>query len=159
EAMARPEFQELAEQPELRDLVRGMRAPRVGSWFEQLWDWVRSRLLHPPEARDPGFPRFRWSERLARRILYALLALAGAVLLALLGRALLLRWQERGAARPAPALPASLEDSQTENALDHSPDEWEQFAGEWLRRGDLRQAVRALYLALLVDLHRQRLID
>ena len=28
-----------------------------------------------------------------------------------------------------------------------------------MRRGDLRQAIRALYLALLVDLHHQRLID
>jgi hypothetical protein len=38
-------------------------------------------------------------------------------------------------------------------------DEWEQFARQWLTRGDVRQAIRALYLATLVHLHRERRID
>jgi hypothetical protein len=38
-------------------------------------------------------------------------------------------------------------------------DEWELFAREWIKRGDFRQAIRALYLASLVHLHRERKID
>ena len=46
-----------------------------------------------------------------------------------------------------------------ENALDHTPDEWQALAAQWSACGDYRTAMRTLYLALLVSLHRSRLID
>jgi hypothetical protein len=63
------------------------------------------------------------------------------------------------AVKPAPTEAPPLEASATENALDHTVDEWELFAREWLGRGEVRQAIRALYLATLVHLHRERVID
>src|SRR5262249_19252060 len=157
--LARPEFQELADRPELGRLARELSPQRAGTWFEKMWRWIRTRLLRarPPRVRPVQLPN--WDLRLGQRVLYGLLALAGALLLALILRALFLRWQERPSRRATPAAPPGLEDSHTENALDHTVDEWEQFAREWLRRGDLRQAVRALYLALLVELHERRQID
>ncbi|HTE17656.1 MAG TPA: DUF4129 domain-containing protein, partial [Armatimonadota bacterium] len=88
--------------------------------------------------------------------------LAGVVLFLL---ALLVRWfverPMRGDATPATVAAEAppLEASATENALDHTVDEWELFAQQWLGRGDVRQAIRALYLATLVHLHRERRID
>lgn len=160
-AIARPEFQELADRPELRRLVSGLRPERARSWFQRLGDWIQKNLLRARAPRTPDVqtPSFNYNPATGRRVLIALLILAGAILLAVIVRAFFLRWQERPAAKATAAIPPPLEESQTENALDHTADQWEVFAAEWLKRGDLRQAVRALYLALLVDLHQQRLID
>jgi hypothetical protein len=161
DAIARPEFQELAERPELRRMMGELEPKNVGTWFEKLGLWIRRYLLRSAEPRMPRIsgPNWSLSPGVGRIILYALLALLGGGLLAEVLRALFLRWQERSGPKAMPAAAARLEESETENALEHSADEWETFAAEWLRRGDLRQAVRALYLALLVDLHQQRLID
>ncbi len=166
-ALARPEFQALADRPELGRLAGELRPQQAKGWFQRFWEWVRKQLLkfREPKARAPDAGNYSWDSRSGEYVLWGLLALVVALLLALIVRALFVYWGERPGPKPLPttwapaAAPASLEESQTENALDHSPDQWEQFAAEWLRRGDLRQAVRALYLALLVDLHRQRLID
>jgi hypothetical protein len=160
QAIARPEFQELADRPELRHLASQLRPARAATWFEKLWEWIKKHLLNVPQPEPrPPTPSGNWNPGIGRWVLYALLALAGALLVALILRALFLRWQERAAGKATPAAPPPLARSATENALDHSVDEWEAFAAEWLNRGDLGQAVRALYLALLVNLHQQRLID
>ena len=59
----------------------------------------------------------------------------------------------------ASALVQSTEVLQEEYGVSPASLEWELFAQEWLGRGDIRQAVRALYLATLVHLHRERRID
>lgn len=159
QVIARPEFQELADRPELGRLAKELRPEHAGTWFERLWRWIKTHLQ---KAAQPNIRPIRapnWNPRLGQRVLYGLLALAGALLLALILKALFQRWQERPSRKATPAAPPALEESHTENALDHTVDEWEEFAREWLRRGDLRQAVRALYLALLVELHQRRQID
>lgn len=46
-----------------------------------------------------------------------------------------------------------------EDALKRTPQEWKQLAREYFEKGEYTQALRALYLSLLVVLHRRRLIS
>jgi uncharacterized protein DUF4129 len=155
-----PEFQPLADRPELRDLAPRLDLSKTKNWWDSFWDWVRKVLFKPPQ------PRVRPPEVQApdggilKIIFYVLLGVAVLFLLALLVRWFMER-PARGDGRAAPiaAEAPPLSASATENALDHTVDEWELFARQWLGRGEVRQAIRALYLATLVHLHRERRID
>jgi len=45
------------------------------------------------------------------------------------------------------------------NVLESSDDEWAKRANEYMKAGNLREAIRALYISILVRLHRARLIS
>ena len=66
--MGRPEFQELQDRPELRNLARSLRPPPVGSWFERLGVWIKRYLQPPPQVNPPppDTSGFRWSGQLGR---------------------------------------------------------------------------------------------
>lgn len=155
-----PEFQPLAERPELRDLLKNVQVQTRRNWWQSFWDWLQKHLFKPP---DPKVQPPNWTPPDLSGLRVPFLVLLGVVVLVVL--ALIVRWVVerpiRGEARKAVVAGAAppLEASATENALDHTVDEWELFAQQWLSRGDLRQAVRALYLATLVHLHRERRID
>jgi len=159
--LSQPQYQELAERPELRELLGKVEFKPLENTWARFWKWVQKHLLKPwtPRVRAPeiNLP----SANAMRGVLNVVLIVVGAVLLTMLISSLFRRWQGRGeaitAAEISEALP--LEAAETENALEHSVDEWEQFARAFLAGGDFRQAIRALYLATLVYLHRQRLID
>lgn len=170
EILAEPEFQPLAERDELRELSKNLRLKNTKNWWQSFWDWLNKTLFkparpQPPQVRIPDVkpPNVSVSARWMEALKWIAIGLGVVVLLVLL--ATLVRWfVERGPAGQAKATAAPkeappLEASATENALDHTVDEWELFARDWLGRGEIRQAVRALYLATLVHLHRERLID
>jgi hypothetical protein len=152
-----PEFQPLADRPELRELAKNFDLKKTGGWWQTFVDWVRKMLYRPaqPRVQAPS-----WQPPDLRIPAYVVLGIAGVLLLAMLVRWFVER-PARGVARPAAAAAEAppLEASTTENALDHTVDEWEQFAQRWLGQGDARQAIRALYLATLVHLHRERRIE
>lgn len=151
-----PEFQQLAERPELRELLGRFDARQARSWWDSFVRWLQQMLFRP--ANPPvQQPRAALPDLTAAA--YVALAVAILFVLALLARWFVERPQAEDAAPAAPAAATPLTASATENALDHSADEWERFAAEWLSRGDVRQAVRALYLATLVHLHREGLIE
>lgn len=71
----------------------------------------------------------------------------------------MIRDARREPARAVTAGPAGMEDAaSTENALDYSAEEWSEFGAQWAKKGDLRLALRAVYLGTLVALHRHRVI-
>jgi hypothetical protein len=151
-----PEFQPLAERDELKNLIPKLNL-KTKNWWTGFADWLRNMLfrtrqpqVEAPHVKTPNLTLPIW-------------ILLGVIVLFVL--ALIVRWIMERPLDDAPLRSAAvgeapkLELSQTENALDHSVDEWELFAQQWLQRGDIRQAVRALYLATLVHLHRERRID
>jgi hypothetical protein len=157
EVLQEPQFQRLAERPELSEFVSRLRFEGGQGWWAGFRAWVEKTIFAPlnlglrrPDVQVPPH---------LGRILTGLLVFTMLVLLVLGVRKALSQprftVEAHTARRSRPVLTASA----TENALDHSVDEWEEFAQEWLRHGDVRQAVRALYLASLVHLHRERLID
>jgi hypothetical protein len=153
-----PEFQPLAERSELQDLMKGINLNQTRNWWRSFWDWVMKTLFKPPQPKTPEAPAWRWPD--ATILVYVILGLLILFLLVLLVRWLMERPVKGDVAQAAVAGAAPpLEASATENALDHSVDEWELFAQQWLQRGEVRQAIRALYLATLVHLHRERRID
>jgi hypothetical protein len=156
--LAEPEFQPLAERSELRDLIKGVDLSKTKTWWQSFTDWIKKHLFpqNPPPKTEP--PRWKWQG--GENIVYVLLGIVVLVLLAMLVKWILERpLREEALTGAAVGDAPPLEASATENALDHSVDEWELFAQQWLGRGDIRQAIRALYLATLVHLHRERRID
>lgn len=156
--LAEPEFQPLAERPELRDLAKRL-TPKTANWWKSFWDWLGKMLFKPfqPKVKLPDPPQ---GPGVPKEVFYVILGLGALVLLGFIIKWLIerpVREEAPVAGRAGAAAP--LEASATENALDHSVDEWELFAQEWLSRGDVRQAIRALYLATLVHLHRERRIE
>lgn len=71
----------------------------------------------------------------------------------------MIRDARREPARAPTASPVGMENAaSTENALDYSAEEWSEFGAQWAKKGDLRLALRAIYLGTLVALHRNRVI-
>ena len=153
-----PEFQPLAERDELRGLVKSIDLGKTKNWWDAFVNWIRKVLLKPaqPKVQTPN-----WQPPDLRVPIYVVLGIGVLFVLALLARWFVERplKAEARMAVVANAEKPPLAASATENALDHTVDEWEQFAAQWLSRGDVRQAIRALYLATLVHLHRERRID
>lgn len=158
QVLAQPEFQPLAERSELQGLVKGIDLSKSKNWWQSFWDWIKKTLFSPPPPPKVEPPKWQWKG--GEAVVYVLLGIVVLVLLALLVKWLVERPEQQEARTAATVTEAPpLEASATENALDHTVDEWELFAREWLGRGDVRQAIRALYLATLVHLHRERRID
>lgn len=156
-----PEFQPLAERPELRELLKNVDLRQPGNWWTSFWKWVKEKLFQPAEPRAQTLDWRLPDLGLLEPGFYVILALAVLYLLATLVRWCIERPLREGgrAAAVASGVVPPLEASATENALDHTVDEWEVFAQQWLGQGEVRQAVRALYLATLVHLHRERKIE
>ena len=158
--LQQPEFQPLAERPELQELVKGLNLGRTRTWWTSLVQWIRNTLFKPADPKVNA-PDVKWGNLgFLEPVFYVLLGIAVLYILALLVRWFIERpvtGEARAATMVMDAPP--LEASATENALDHTVDEWERFAQQWLVKGDSRQAIRALYLAALVHLHRERRID
>jgi len=158
--LQQPEFQELAKRPELRNLVKNVNLGQSRTWWDSFLDWLKKVLFKPPKvtpnAPQGNLPNLAFLEPL----FYVLIGVAVLFVLALIVKAVVESPVRERTGRGAVSTEAPpLEASATENALDHTVDEWEVFAQQWLGRGDVRQAVRALYLATLVHLHRERRID
>jgi hypothetical protein len=151
-----PEFQRLAERSELRELAKRFDLSQPRTWWESFVDWIRKTLFRPAQPRVSA-PTWSWPD--ATPVVWVILAVVVLFLLALLVKFIIERPAPEDAREAAVGAAPPLEASATENALDHSVDEWELFARQWLSRGDVRQAIRALYLATLVHLHRERRID
>ncbi len=126
----------------------------VGGWIRNAFEWLDRHMFKRPPGPDRD--AMDWTPVL--RILLAIL------LAALVGVLCLLMWQSwrRRRKRPAPeaAAPPPPPDPLDEDApADALPsEEWRALAAELLDRGDMRPAVRALYLAVLARLGEAGLI-
>jgi hypothetical protein len=121
----------------------------VGDAIDRFAEWLIEKLMGPPSGTEPAAPPVTALHRSIYLLIALMLALAGA-----------LAWRMRRARNPKPALlaaaagaPVNLRD---ENLLaSQLPEErWMALAEDCARQGDLRSALRALYLANLAWLGR-----
>ena len=130
---------------------------RVAHWVRNVVEWLRDKLRDRPSPDDSTRGDLRSSQKL-RWLLYSLIALLAVAAAILLLRALRAKRTTKPAIQTAPAAtPENLTDDRVE--ADKIPeDRWLALAHELMASGDLRMAVRALYLARLSYLARHGLV-
>lgn len=128
----------------------------VLNWLDKVWDWFRKmfdREPKPHESSQSG--SFNWSGTARWTLIVLIAALLAAVAF------LIWRWRKGRTAEVAVAQAiASIPDLNEENVTaDQLPEDgWLQLARDLMQRGELRLALRALYLAGLAHLGRRELI-
>jgi len=136
-------------------MVRQLR--RAGRWLAYAIEWLREKLRNKPSPSDTASGDLRSNQKL-RWLLYALIALLVAAAAILLVRVV----RSRRMMKPEVAVPAAIPDVDAADErveADKVPeDRWLAMARELAAAGDLRTAVRALYLASLSYLARQNLV-
>lgn len=118
----------------------------AAEWLRPLIDWIRDKLREKPSPADSRLGALHASRKL-RWLLYSLI-----VLLAIAAAILILRFlRTKRAAKPVPAIAQATPAADlTDDRLDAAQvpeDRWLTLAQELMARGELRLAVRALYLA------------
>lgn len=129
----------------------------IGNFFGSLGNWIR-RLLNPatPPSLPTGKDQVDWASGL--RLLLVLLIVAGVVWLGWLSWRLWSRRRVR-VVREAPVLRTAPDLTRENVSADQLPeDEWLALARDLAARGDLRLALRAVYLASLAHLARRELV-
>jgi hypothetical protein len=121
----------------------------VGDWLERIWEWLNARL--PKIKKQPGTTGGDW-----RGLIMIGVYLIGAVFLIrmlwwLKNRLMMRRRDLKGPRSAVDVRPINLSDESI-TARDLPVDQWLALAAEMLAKGNLRRALRALYLALLADL-------
>jgi hypothetical protein len=122
---------------------------KIGQWIKQLVEWLESLLPQPEKHTRTA--EGNWITPV-RMVLVVLLILLSAVLIYVLVRI----WQRRRVAEAAsvsatPVLTPDLNDESI-RADELSTNHWLTLAREMAQKGELRLAVRALYLATLAKL-------
>ncbi|HLN02213.1 MAG TPA: DUF4129 domain-containing protein [Bryobacteraceae bacterium] len=130
---------------------------RAAKWFQNFLEWLREKFREEPSPADSTRGNLRSAQKL-RWLLYALIALLIIAAVVLLLRVLRAKRIAQPVMQTAEAAPAeNLADDRLE--ADKIPeDRWLTIAQELMARGELRTAVRALYLASLSYLARHALV-
>ncbi|WP_342380882.1 DUF4129 domain-containing protein [Myxococcus stipitatus] len=157
--LARPEF---AVAPPRTDEAEEPTAPPQMSWWTQFTTWLANLLedlfkRESPSASPPVSPTAGLVSggQMADALVVVLVGLTVAVLGAVLWRALRkARPLEEGSGLDVSTLDAATLARDPAHALSRPPEGWAQLADELAARGNYREAVRGLYLALLSRLHR-----
>jgi hypothetical protein len=158
--LARPEFQ--VPEPETPKEENAQEEP-PGPWQRFLaWlaEWLDKLFRRTEEASPPRSPAFTgFSGQGVARVLVVVLIAGVLVVLALV----LLRVLGKVKDGEGTQLEVSTQDASTltadpTNALSRPPEGWAHLADELAARGEYREAVRSLYLALLSRLHREGVI-
>jgi hypothetical protein len=160
--LARPEFQVPGpEEPEAA-AEPDDKVPEPPGLWERFTHWLGEWLkqLFEREPMHPEGPRFapEGGQRVANVLVVLLLVGVLGVLAAVLLRSLGARKGERAAALEVSTQDATTLAADPMNALSRPPEGWAHLADELAARGEYREAVRGLYLALLSRLHREGVI-
>jgi hypothetical protein len=136
----------------LKDMLRWIR-----DTLREIWDWLEK--FFRPKSRVPRGPAdpFAWLYSLQ-----ALLVILLVVVVSVLAVILLRAWQRRVRAEAVNAeVVTAVPDLRDENvgANQLPEDGWLRLARELMSRGELRLAMRALYLASLAHLARRELVN
>jgi hypothetical protein len=155
--LARPEFA-VAPPAAPKEDTDSLQTP---GWWQEFLDKV-NKLLEDLFKRDeeearPGSPLFTPSS--GQGAANALVIFLGGAVLLLLGVILVRALSKEGKEAEGDALEVSTQDAAAlaadpTNALSRPPEGWAHLADELAARGEYREAVRSLYLALLSRLHR-----
>jgi hypothetical protein len=158
--LARPEFQtapdpEKADEPEPVEEGPG--------WFARLmrkfWEWLRSfksdEREAPPDVEVSTSPAMAG----ANAVMVGAIVLVAAVLLFILVRSFKRKGPSELELDESGGLSQQPLDQDAMSALAKPPETWAGLADELAARGEYREAIRHLYLALLSRLHRDGVID
>lgn len=118
----------------------------VGDWFEKFENWLKS-IMPDPEPQKPG-PDINWASSV-RNILYALLGILGILFAILLWQILKNKTKpvKAAAGKTIPDIPDLRDEDVQADAL--STDQWIKLAKELMDKGEMRLALRAVYLGML----------
>jgi len=161
--LARPEFQVPEPQEPKDELQKEEVPPEPPGLWQRFLQWLGDRLkeFFNREASAPRPPPtdFTGGQNVANTLVVILIAGALGVLAWVLWRS----FAERRRARGGAGLEVSTQDAATlaadpMNALSRPPEGWAHLADTLAARGEYREAVRGLYLALLSHLHREGVI-
>jgi len=144
----RERVSEILERPEFREFDDGTHRSTHSDFMTRILEWLRRWLEDHHESTGVAGP----SLPLPPMQIFVALAILFAVLL--IGYLIATRLQERRATTADPNAPAAALD-----VREKPPDALLDEASALAARGELRLALRSLYLATLVALDRRRLID
>ncbi len=138
------EFGETASKPKIEDVDLGIKDS-----LRDLAEWLRKRLETEPDMRRPA------TISVPRAVAWIIAVAVVCLLVFFIVRHIM---RGRGFGSPefsgGPRVRSLLED-----ALKRTPEQWKELARQYFDKSDFTQALRALYLGLLVVLHRKRLIS
>ncbi len=160
--LARPEFQvvpEKSEEPKVEEPEPDEPEGWFAKWWRELWEkvfrWLRGGDRKAPEVRTPAFG--------GPMIGANLIVILAVVLVVALLAYLLLRSRDKKPDDDVQSDESGLAESPLTSdpmsALSRPPEGWAGLADQLAARGDFREAIRHLYLALLSRLHRDGAID
>jgi hypothetical protein len=157
--LSRPEFAEAPPPPDkTKDEDASQEPP---GWWQRFTDWL-GELLKKLFERDREAPAPRTQlftgasgAGAANLLVVIVIGLVLAVLVAVLLRALGQRQQDENAQLEVSTLDSAALSQDPMSALSRPPEGWAHLADELAAKGEYREAVRSLYLALLSRLHRE----
>jgi len=162
--LSRREFQTAPEPSADDPTVEEPEAPDEPGWFAKLWkafwEWLLKRREDEPR-NDPVPIDTSSSPAMAgaNAVMIGALVLVAAVLLFILIRSFKRKTTEQTELDETGGLTQQPLDQDTMSALSRPPETWAGLADELAARGEYREAIRHLYLALLSRLHRDGVID
>lgn len=155
--LSRPEFAETPPPPKPKEEPVAEEPP---GWWKRFTDWLGD-LLKKLFERDREAPRQSQpftavsGAGAANVLVVIVIGLVLAVLVALLLRALGQRQKDESAQLEVSTLDSTALAQDPMSALARPPEGWAHLADELAAKGQYRDAVRSLYLALLSRLHRE----
>ncbi len=163
EILQRPEFGTVLEKPK-DTTADDPEAPDEPGWLARLLkeflEWLAKHESKPREASDPvDRPTGSPSMAGANTVMITALVIVAAALLFIFVRSFRSRKPEVLALDDSGGLTQTPLEHDSMSALSKPPETWAGLADELAARGEFREAIRHLYLALLSRLHRDGVID
>lgn len=157
--LSRPEFTDFTPPADDKAQPEQTVPPEPPGWWKRFTDWLGKQLKKLFErdkdepVRPPTFTGASGAGA-ANVLVVLVIGLVLAVLVAVLLKALGRRQQDESAQLEVRTLDAQALAQDPMSALSRPPEGWAHLADELAARGEYREAVRSLYLALLSRLHR-----
>lgn len=157
--LSRPEFSDAPSIEKAKEEPEPTVPPETPGWWKRFTDWLGEQLKklfkrkQDPIEPPPAFTGVSGASA-ANVLVVLIIGLVLAVLAAVLLRALGKRQQEESAQLEVSTLDSQALAQDPMSALARPPEGWAHLADELAAKGEYREAVRSLYLALLSRLHR-----
>ena len=157
--LSRPEFAD-ASPPDKDTETKEPTVPEPPGWWRRFLKWLAEALKDlfkrddAPARSSPTFTGDSGTDA-ANVLVVLLIGLVLAVLVAVLLRALGRQQKDESAQLEVSTLDSKALGQDPMSALSRPPEGWAHLADELAARGEYREAVRSLYLALLSRLHRE----
>lgn len=158
--LARPEFEKIEAPPPTPEAPKDEGPSSFSKWWDEIWEaivrWLKRR---PKDAPEPSSPVLAGGEAFAQAIVVLAIGLVLAVIAVVVVRLLRDRRPPDDAGEAVGGAVSPLPEHDAMSALTRPPESWAGLADQLAAKGEYREAIRHLYLALLSRLHRDGAID